>query len=256
MVICPLCEKKVQSLHKRSHLVPEWMYRDCYDDNHKMINIEVDKKFINKRQKGVYAEIICVDCEHVSQTYDRYGSLVLTSRAPDAFEHKIVIKENFEYYMNNQKEYYSLWKNIDFHKFQRFVFACILRTHLKRRMLGQYLLVEKHFKKMRNIYADKTAHDDWSYPILLSKNTDESTKNLILLPFKNRHEGHYFIEFTGVGFTFRIYVSSHKKPDHVNSMCLKKSGQMYVIHIPFMESGTFKTIVHLWPTLSKGRSLD
>ena len=256
MITCPLCEKEVQSLHKRSHLVPEWMYRDCYDDNHKMINVKVNEKFINKRQKGIYAEIICADCEHVSQTYDRYGSIVLTSRTPDASEHKIVVKEDLEYYINDQRQEYSLWKNIDFYKFQRFVFASVMRTHLAMKAKGEYLLIDKHFRKMRNIYMDEAVFDDWSYPILVSKNTDESTRNIILPPFKNKHDGHYFIEFIGVGFSFRIYVSSHKKPDHVNSMCLSKSGQMYVIHIPFMESGTFKSIVQLWPTFSKHHSLD
>ncbi|MDZ4184599.1 MAG: hypothetical protein U1D97_06425, partial [Desulfuromonadales bacterium] len=77
---CPLCEKNVNTLHRRSHLLPEWMYREVYDSRHKMINVKIDKRHINKIQKGYYETIICETCEIESQVYDRYGSLILGNR--------------------------------------------------------------------------------------------------------------------------------------------------------------------------------
>lgn len=243
MITCPLCEKIVRSLHKRSHLVPEWMYRHCYDKKHKIIHVDLDKGLSNKRQKGCYREITCEECERTSENYDRYGSLVLTSRAPNTPEHKIIVRKDFQFKnILRGVSYYSLWENIDFNKFQRFVFACILRTHLAKRSQGQYLLIEKHFNNIRRIYTERTIVDDSSYPIVVFKYPDDGIKDLVYLPYINRGDGHHVIDFAGGGYSFWVFVSSHKKPSHINSLTLKKNGSMYVIQIPFEERANFRSM--------------
>ena len=241
MVNCPLCGKFISCLHKRSHLIPEWMYKDCYDENHKMFNVAIAEGLVNKRQKGIYEEIICENCEKVSQHYDRYASLVLTTRAPENLEHKKVVRNDARFEnINGKVTLYSLWDNIDFRKFQRFVFVCVLRAHLAEKRKGKDLLVEKHFDKMHEIYTNHAIEDDLSYPILVTKYQDEDNKGYVCPPFANKKDGHYFVEFSGAGYCFCVYVSSHKKPNHVNSMCLKKNGSMCVISVPLVECGTFK----------------
>ena len=91
MLNCPLCNNEVQNFHKRSHLLPEWMYTDCYDEKHKVIEVSRVKEKVTKRQKGVYDAFICEDCEKETQLYDHYASLVLTKRSPNSIEHKSII---------------------------------------------------------------------------------------------------------------------------------------------------------------------
>ena len=70
MLVCPLCNKQVPSLHKKSHLIPEWMFKDVYDSSHKLTNIDLNKEKVKKIQKGFYDSIICSECEKESGIYD------------------------------------------------------------------------------------------------------------------------------------------------------------------------------------------
>ena len=63
MLTCPLCNEKVKEFHKRSHLIPEWMYTNCYDEKHKTLEISSLKQKVTKRQQGIYAQSICRKCE-------------------------------------------------------------------------------------------------------------------------------------------------------------------------------------------------
>ena len=65
------------------------------------------------------------------------------------------------------------------------------------------------------------------------------------MPYIKKIEGHHVIEFTGAGYIFNVYVSSHKKPRWVNSLSLKSDGSMYLLIMPFSETGLFKNTKRL-----------
>lgn len=149
MLICPFCDTEVESFHRRSHLLPEWMYKDCYDENHKMANFDPSSTTLSKAQKGMYASIICLECEKETQKYDHYASLILTECSPKSPEY-LAVKRN-DYGIPHDDIRYSHWGNFDFLKFQKFVFVTVLRSHLAEKQSGSFLLVDKHFKKMLGI---------------------------------------------------------------------------------------------------------
>ncbi|MBC8549819.1 MAG: hypothetical protein H8D23_09210 [Candidatus Brocadiales bacterium] len=236
MLTCPLCNEKVKEFHKRSHLIPEWMYTNCYDEKHKTLEISRLKQKVTKRQKGIYAQFICRNCEKETQIFDHYASLILTDKSPDSPEYKCISKiQN-----NGKMAEYEIWGNINFIKFQRFILSIILRTQLAEKMNGQISITKKHLKNMLNLYRDND-NDDSSYPIVVYKHPEnDKHKNHVILPYINKKDGHHIIEFTGAGFIFNVYVSSHIKPQYVNSVRLKNDGSMYLIIISFKETGLFR----------------
>jgi hypothetical protein len=241
MLECPLCKKAVNSFHRRSHLIPEWMHKDCYDVNHKLINVDLNNKFAIKKQKGDYDEIICTNCEIISQEYDRYASLILTNRSTDSPEYNAVKRSVLK--KTDKGNVANYWENIDFLNFQKFVFACMLRTHFHMKKKGKYLLIDKHFWRINKIYQNNLI-DDKSYPILVLKYSNkDSFRNIMVMPFRNKIDGHHFIEFSGAGYMFRIFVSSHNKPQYVNNLCLKKDGSMYLIEKKIENTGSFKSVL-------------
>lgn len=239
---CPLCEKEVDCLHKKSHLIPEWMYKDAYDDNHKLISVDLNNEYARKRQKGFYDQIICTACEIQSQKYDQYASLVLTDRSTDSKEYLAVSRKDEVAYKGGKKLKFSIWENIDFPKLQKFVFACLLRTHFSMLNSGNYLLIDKHYKKIRNLYLDQRSNDDSTYPILLNKyiKDDIGFESILIPPFKNKKDGYFIIEFSGASFLFWVYVSSHKKPCDAHNLRLKADGSCYILKHEFRQTGTFK----------------
>ena len=240
-MICPLCEKEVPNLHKRSHLIPEWMYKDVYDDKHKMINVTISKEHVNKKQKGYYNEIICNDCEVESASFDRYASLILTEDSRDSMEYLSVNRNAIKTFVKGKEQNHVIWSNIDFHKLQKFVFACILRTHISMQKEGKTLLINKHFRKIREIYKSNKIVEDTTYPILLIKLTeDDGYKNIVLMPFSTKVGNHYTIEFSGGGYTFWVFVSSHKIQDALYRASLKHDGSLYLFQASMQDSGSFK----------------
>jgi len=217
------------------------MYKSCYDKNHKMINIDLENKYANKKQKGYYDEIICSECEVASQLYDQYANLILTDSAPRSREYLSLVKTQHEKDVRGNIRTYSKWKNVDFQKLQKFLFICLLRTQLHMKKAGQLLLIDKHFDRILKLYRNSEIIDDTSYPITVVKylNTDGLEK-IIFFPFANKINGHYLIEFAGAGYLFRVFVSSHRKPEYVNTIRLNKSGSLYVLNVIIQESGTFK----------------
>ena len=84
------------------------------------------------------------------------------------------------------------------------------------------------------------AIDDISYPIVVNKIPEnDGFRNQVILPYIKKQEGHHIIEFLGAGFFFNVYVSSHRKPQYVNSLSLKNDGSLFLLTIPFKATGLF-----------------
>lgn len=232
---CPLCDQEVSALHKRSHLIPEWSYQKCYNENHKLVHFSIDNEFAAKKQKGLYDEIICESCESQSQIYDRYASLIFVENSayPTDLVNKHIIHEG--------NIIYERWVNLDFHKLQKFVFICILRTHISQRKNGKMLLPEKHFKRMKGIYLNDLKLNYSTYPVMIIKYSDlDGFGDVIFIPYTNKRDGHHVIEFSCGGYQFQTYVSSHEKPEYTKWGSLNSDNSTIVLRLSIKETGTFK----------------
>lgn len=238
--------------------MPEWMYTECYDEKHKILEVSRTKEKVSKKQKGIYESFMCKKCEEETQKYDHYASLVLTDRSPDSDEY-ISVKR--KYFCGNYKEekeekaVFGKWENVNFKKFQKFIFSIVLRTHFAGKIEGPVLLNEKHLERILAIYRDGLNLDDSSYPILITKYPkNDKLKNHIIMPYINKGEGHHIIEFAGGGYLFNVYVSNHLKPEFVKTLRLKSDGSMHLIIMLFQETGLFeksKTLVNTLRNVSR-----
>ena len=231
--------------------MPEWMYTDMYDEKHKVLQVSRSKEKVIRRQKGLYGSFICEDCEKITQKYDHYASLILTERSTDSNEYRVISKRNKVQYSKSEVLEFSRWKNINFTYFQKFIFSIILRSHFSGIIEGSISLTQKHLNRILTLYLDSHNLDDSSYPILLSEYPrDDPLLNHVILPYFEKKRGHHIIEFSGGGYLFNVYVSSHTKPRYVNSLRLKKDGRMYLIGMFFQETGVYKNSKNLVRTLT------
>ncbi|NOX33743.1 MAG: hypothetical protein GXP56_08385 [Deltaproteobacteria bacterium] len=225
------------------------MYAECYNENHKLIEISREKQKATKKQKGFYFDFICKTCEKRTQNYDRYASLVLTNRSPNSPESLSVKKERFLGNHRDEGLSFEQWNNLDFEKFQKFVLASILRTHCSGCIKGDIQLNKSHFKQIFSVYENKTALDDELYPIVLYRLKDSDPfKRHVVLPYFKRYAGHHLIEFMGAGYVFNLYVSSHRKPEYVNLFRLKKDGSLTLPLMDFKQMVLFQRTLDLVKT--------
>ncbi len=67
--LCKFCGKEPPVI--KSHVVPEYLYKDLYDEKHRLIIIDEKLKTIGVQQKGHYEPILCKDCEkYFNQTFE------------------------------------------------------------------------------------------------------------------------------------------------------------------------------------------
>lgn len=225
--------------------MPEWMYIDCYDERHKIIEVSRLSETAVRRQKGFYDSFICKFCEEETQKYDHYASLVLMGRSPASAEYTSVKKDYVCERYEGATLQFAKWQGLNFRKFQNFVFSVILRTHFANRIEGPILLTQKHLDGILTIYNGQQL-DDSSYPILLLEypKTDK-LRNHIILPYITKKADHHVIEFAGGGYAFNIYVSNHAKPRYVKSLSLKKDGTIYSIIESFSNTRLFRGITKI-----------
>ena len=73
---CRLCLEENKLC--KSHIYPEFMYKNCYDDNHRFIEFSANEHSFNKKRlKGFYEELLCIECEKNFQQYEDYAKSVL-----------------------------------------------------------------------------------------------------------------------------------------------------------------------------------
>jgi len=250
-VICPLCGNDVEKFHRRSHLVPEWMYRECYDEKHKVIEVVRCDQKATRRQKGIYHIIMCADCEGESQKYDHYASMVLTDRTSKGAELATVKKEYFREPYDGKELTFAMWQGLDFKKLQNFVLSVVLRAHFANTAKDYTLLIPKHLNNILALYRGSHL-DDSSYPIIIFERPEQDDlRDFVVQPYLIKKDGHNVIEFAGGGYHFYLYVSSHRKPRSIESLSLKKDGSVYVLVVAIEETSLFQGMLRLVSSLKK-----
>jgi len=167
-------------------------------------------------------------------------------------EHQFIDRQEHEKFERGRVHRYQRWRNIDFHVFQKFVYACVLRTHLAEKKRAGSLLAPRHFENIRSLYKDPASIDDSLYPIIAFKFPDDDPyKDLVVLPFDFKISGHHVIEFSGAGYSFWVFASSHRKPGFVDFLALKRDGSMNIMLQYSKERGSFRKMAPIVGRLAR-----
>lgn len=239
-MICPVCRNEVESFHKRSHVLPDWMFKDTYSANHKVMALDMIQESAHKKQSATHDSFWCNSCESQSSAHDRYASLILTDNSPTSPEYKRLSRKMLREGDENNPGV-ELWTGVDFKRFQKFVFCCVLRGELFARTESRNIIGEKHFNAIKMMYEDPNAIDDETYPILLSRSPqNDQYKSWGFLPHRTRFFNHNGVMFRGGGFQFQIYASTHAKPDAVLLGRANKHGEIPVVVDHYKNTGSYK----------------
>lgn len=136
---CKLCKNETKLL-KKSHLIPDFMYKNIYDEEHKLMYIssskeEGDKKGIGFQYTGEYEKyILCKKCDNeILGKLESYAAFVLNGGRCS--------KESAPIYQNirlpNGSEF-ALLQNLLYDKFKLFLSSLGNKLYL----WANYLLYE------------------------------------------------------------------------------------------------------------------
>lgn len=247
MAICKLCLKDKQ-LISTSHIIPDFMYQDLYDDKHKLHvfnlhEIIQGKGHIKKPSTGEYeGGILCESCDNklLGGIYEDYVSKVM---------HADKISEDLRVSVTHCKDQYgvefSKCNNLDYKKYKIFLLSILWRAHISSRPSFKEINLGPHADMLRKmIYeGDPGRPEDYAIFIKTFINDPNASTDVIMIPqFKQKKtDGHRVFEFLIGGFIYRFYVNSksHKIPDYVLQATIKPNNEMKIFHLPKGKSWDF-----------------
>ncbi len=237
-MICKLC-KKNKTLIKKSHIIPDFMYRELYDEKHKIILFSPYERargegYIKKPSTGEYeSEILCAECDNnILGLYENYArKAIYGGHLP---EKESPVCENF---VNQHDIHFTTCKNISYSKFKIFLLSILWRASISSRPFFSDINLGPHEEIMRKMIYDGDPREVDDYPIFFMTYVNDKSipKGLITQPSQIRTKsGHRMYVFIIGGMIYMFYVNSknHKLPEYVLSETIKPDNTMNIIHIP------------------------
>ena len=218
-MMCRLCQK--DRMLCDSHIVPEFIYRDCYNDDHVMMGINgLGNKGWKALQKGLREKLLCRDCEQFLN--DKYEKPFLKEWGVIPFPRKM-----------NAEEIITI--KVGYPVVKLFILSVLFRESVSTLPTFAAVRLGPHEDRLRQMLLNENVGEEWCYPILamiLVKHSGEVVQGVITQPYVGRFDGHTFYRQAFAGVDWSILFSSHR-----NESFQRNS---------LRESGEFALIAHDW----------
>ena len=194
---CALC------LHERelrlSHILPEFLYQDCYDSKHRFITVPTYEGSVPAtEQKGYREYLLCHDCEQQFGEYERATSELLRRVQAEKCPPSNFIR-------------ISDW---NYHKFKMFALSILWRCHVTSLGLYSNVRLGPHAEKIRVLLKNNDSGRLSQYRFFIIKTVDSEGKipSVLIPPQRRIVQNISGYVMMAMGFTFCFTVASHKNP--------------------------------------------
>lgn len=233
-MICQLCRLDKPLI--KAHIIPEFMYSDLYNEQHRFYEFSIDEIREGKTLKpfiqiGEFDKgILCAECDN-----ERLGSL-------DKYAQKLLFGQNLtaaetpnctNYELDGYE--FSECTNIDNTSIKLFLLSILWRSHLTNRPKFSSVDLGPHADKIRDMIWNSNAGNYLDYPITITSfvRADYHYKDLILEPRKMKSKtglNSYIFSIGSFQFMFYINAVGHKLPEFIIELALKENN-MKTVHL-------------------------
>ncbi len=218
---CKLC-KKDRELCK-SHVIPEFIYTDLYDEKHTFQVLSTSLSPTRKiEQKGIREKLLCKDCESLLSRYEDYA--------------KRVIKGGTSLKVTKESNLLKI-QGLDYKKFKLFQISIIYRSSIAEHPIFKKVRLGNHQEKIREMLLNENPGKYIDYPCLMFGLSGDRklTGNFIDQPDKLRLDNIICYRFIFSGFVWVFFVSSHSPNKMIRQHLLNEKGDLLIWIKPFHE---------------------
>lgn len=212
---CALCFNDVPL--RRSHIIPEFLYKTLYDDKHRfqVLSIIPDQESW-REQKGLREQLLCDECEQRLSVWERYASLVLKGGIPLACR-----QEGNVVYISG----------IDYCQFKLFQLSVLWRAGVSSLPFFENVRLGKHAEMLRLLLLSGNPGSPERYGCFMFglKHGDKAFTGIIMQPGKVRINGHTAYRFVFGGFLWSMLVSNHNLGAPLNQCTLSITGDTALV---------------------------
>lgn len=189
---CALCLKQRELCE--SHIVPEFFYKNLYDDRHLAQLVEVGQDKEAFLRKGFREHLLCKECENFLNTqYESYVASVWQSKFPG--------QDDGEAYTVN---------GLDFARFKLFHLSVLWRASVSNLSFFKNVFLGKHEEKIRAMLLSKNPGRSDIYTISGSTSIYEGAPlHGVTEPVVKKIRSHTVYLFRFGGCLWRYWVASH-----------------------------------------------
>ncbi len=222
---CSLCNTN-KVLIKKSHIIPDFLYKDIYDENHRLIKVDI-LKLINGKAKKSYVPtgsydkyILCKKCDNeIIGSFETHFS-------------KILSEKRFKYIKptdNSKVRTYEL-KDFNFDKLKLFFLSILWRAAVSKLNIYRNVKLSKNqHTKIQNQILNKKTDNSLNINIIAYKFSEKSKLNRIIGMFKYTN-GNYSVILKHFIVFFVFYNDDFYKISHKYS--LKENELWNILEIP------------------------
>lgn len=235
---CNLCRKK-RSLIKKSHIIPDFFYRQSgiYNENHQVHKINVQEYLktgdIKYARSGDYeGGILCAECDNkIIGKLESYSSKLLYGG----------LSPNEELDCKNYKNpndgfEYSVCYNVDYARFKLFLLSILWRASISNREIFKEADIKKrHKRRIRKMILKNSPGKLTEYPIitLCYLKNKSMPRDLIFQPIKGGTRQKKLITFLIGGFVFIYNITRrYKKRHEIKEFSITPENKMTILHFP------------------------
>lgn len=235
-MICKLCLED-RPLIRRSHIIPDFMYQDIYDENHWIhLGRPSEPSRMGRVPTGEYeSNILCQPCDNeIIGNYETYGS-----RALYGGELPIAESPIFGQVVTPAGQRITVCKNIDYRKFKLFLLSILWRASISSRDFFGDVHLGCHEEKIRRMLIRDDARESNRYPILLATylGDKETPADVIGQPHRFRRNWSIGYNFLIGGTYYIFFISRYGIPAYALDASISPSNEMKIIHLSGDDSG-------------------
>ena len=232
MAICRLCHK--DKILRFSHIVPEFLYADLYNEKGHMMGINGQgRKGWKPLQQGIREHLFCEECEqHFNEYFEK------------PFRQQWVVNCPLPNPWNMPEPH---WVAVDYSSFKLFHLSVLFRASVSSLPTFAEASLGPHEERLRQMILARDSGEQWQYPIFGLALLHHKTRAIVQL-VSQVQQGHfggqrcYAICYAGVQWW--IGVASHRSLE-LEGIGLQASGRIPLSTIFWNELGLVQSASRL-----------
>ena len=226
---CELCRKDLEL--RKSHIIPEWVYTDLYDDKHRFnVLSTLPERPRPKEQKGIRERLLCEDCEQQFSRYERYAREVVIGG---------------EWLTVSRHAGWIKIAGIDYARFKLFQMSVLWRAGIATDKMFSRVRLGPHAEQLREMLCREDPGRETDYPCLMFGIADEgeSLPDFIDQPTRVRIDGLNCYRFIFCGLVWVFFVTNRVPGVLVRQHFITEAGGLIIWIKKFEDLGYLQTFV-------------
>jgi len=230
---CKLCLQE-KDLLKRSHIIPNFMYKELFDEKHILVKIDLSTNKDDLVQSGEYeANILCKDCDNsILGGLENYANNVLYGGNIKGIS---MVNE-----INKHNVSYTKCSGIDYKKFKLFLLSIIWRSSISSKNFYNFVDLGPYEEIIRKMIIDNDPQRQIDFPCIICsyRHNKGLPYQVVSQPRKfrnNKGKTQYSILIGGILYIFII--AQNYVDDVVKEAVINENGEIKILHIESDQAG-------------------